>query len=241
MSAGLVKVANPVRVEAIETSDTLKTAEGVATTVETGFSIRCDEDREQAGDTLMLLKRGAKVIEDGLRDAFAPFKATEKATRDSLAPRKLRLEQAAARTEGEMRRYDREKAERIRREAAEAQARLDAAAKAAAEQATAAAPDEEALPAAQVVVPVAERTVRGALSTTTEKRYVVCLGLADPVAAAREMPEALMADTAKAEAMYRGWMARDVKGWPAGEDAGGTVVAGFRFATRSSYQSRRRS
>lgn len=163
---------------AIGTDDVVTTAEGVLSGVETGFKIATPEDREQASDTLQLLKRGARRLTSGLTDVFRPLRDFEALARGPYTRRAQQLQSGVAAVEREIRRWD-DEAERVRRaevKAAEEKARLAAQAAAA----EAAGSDDEALPPAQVVAPVAVNTTRGAVGKDHYQRRLVAKRIVDP-------------------------------------------------------------
>lgn len=231
-----------IAIKTIDESEQLKTALSMAIMVETGFAIRCPEDMEQAGDTLRLAKSGVRVITDGLREAFARVNDIERCTRDFYGVTKARLANAVQRVQDEMGRWDRAERQRIFEAQAIAQRQAEEAAKIARdaqEQAAMFGADvaEEVPPAAQVIIPQAETTVRGAISTTAKTRTIVAVEIVDPIACAREMPEALELNAAVAKRAYLGWMDRGLRDYP---PDGGCIVAGVRYVTQTGFSSRER-
>lgn len=220
-------------VRAIEESDTYKNALAVATQVETGFSIKTAEDMQQAADAALLAKRGVKVIDEGLKNAFADIKLLEKTERDRYAPTKMRIERTVERIDAERHAFRRREEARIREEQRLAQVESERAAKAAAEAAEAGAVmDDEAPPAAQVVAPKVETIQRGAIGKSVETRRVVVAEIVDPVAVAQAWGHLVTVDQKGALAEYAVLMRRGTADYP-GE--AGVVVNGIRFATKVGF------
>ena len=234
-------------VQAIIEGEQAKVADGVLVSVQSGFRIATVEDRQQASDTLNLLRRTVRQARDGMTEAFRPMKALEKALRGLVDPKVTAWELGATKVEGEMRRWD-AAAERARREAeVVAQKQADLAAQIAREQAALLVDDEEALPSAQVVIPHAENTVKGVVGKDHKTRKARAMGIADAAAVARAHPEWLTLDCAAATREYERWMklgARDLPPELDPErplDVQGVVIDGVRYVTTVTYVSGRAS
>lgn len=230
-------------VPAIDTSDTLKTALAVATSVETGFAIKSREDRDQANDSAIILKRGIKTIEDALTEADRPVKRAMEARRAQYAPTLQRLKTALSQTDNERGKWDRAEAQRIREEAVRAQRAAEEAARAAAEENATRTDDEDELPPAQVPVPQVERTTRGALATSSAIRKVKAVELIDAGKAQDEWGADVVTLAARvAVEKYNAKMKLGLLPFPPDEaqvgQNGGVVIGGIRFVTGQTYSDR---
>lgn len=244
MSTEMTKVV--LAVPAIDASETVQTALGVAMSVTAGFSIKTQEDREQANDTAIIVKRGIKTIEDALTEADRPIKRAMEARRMNYADKLVRLKTALSVADSERGRWDREEAVRVRKEAERAQAAADAAAKAAAEANAALMDGEEPLPAAQVVVPQVQRTTRGALATSSSVRRVRAVALEDAQKAAEEWGlEIVSLNERVANERYNAKMKLGLLAYPPDLDPArpaetqGVVVGGVRYVSEVGYSDRR--
>lgn len=230
----------PVKVEAIDNSEQVKTALGVATTVETGFSIKSREDMEQAADSARITKRGISTIENALTETFRKVKEIERLTRGQYAPMLARLKAAVGRINTERERWDRQEQRRIRDEQERAQREANAAAEAAmrAAESGAVADDDEPLAPAEVPIETTETAVRGALATSTRIRRVKAVELVDPIAAAAAWgAEVVTLDPRIAKERYDAKMKLGLLEFP---PDGGAVIGGVRFVTESTFSDRAR-
>jgi len=229
-------------VRGIEESEQVKMA--MAASMSTGLTIASREDMEQAGDSLRILKRGLSAVETMLREAFRPLKEIERLTRDSYRARYSDpMEAAAKRLDAAMRQWDRAEQQRAREEQIRAQREAEAAAAAArqAQESGAFADDEDVLAPAEVPIERPEAVVRGAVSTTSKVRRVEAVALVDPQAAAAEWGAEVVALNARiAVERYAAKMKLGLLDFPPDEVdgvAGGVVVGGVRFVTRTSFSS----
>lgn len=217
----------------IEESAVILNAKAVATQVETGFVIKTPEDMQQAADSAVLLKRGEKLIEDELREAFAEVKRFERTVRDQFVTTTLRFKRAMEKIDSARHAFRRQEEARIREEQRRAQAESEAAAQAAAQAAEAGQMmDDEAPPAAQVVAPKVETISRGAIGKSVETRRVVVAEIVDPVKVAQEWGHLVSVDTKGALAEYAVLMRRGTADFP-GE--AGVVVNGVKFVTKVGF------
>ena len=246
MNEQMVK-SNPTEaaVAAILDSEQAKTADGVLVSVTTGYKIATVEDRQQASDTLAILRRSARDAEAKLTDALRKPKAWLAALSAKVKESVTRWESGAHTVEREMRRWDAE-AERQRKLAeAEAQRQANLAAQAAAAEAATRTDEEEALPAPQVTIPQAQNTVRGAVGRDSKTRRLEALEIVDAVAAAQSWPHLLTLDKAGAKAEFDVLLRRGTAEAPPDfddtrpSDGQGVVVGGIRFVTRVGYTSGR--
>lgn len=202
-------------------------ADGVLVSVETGFSISCREDREQASDTLAILRRTSKSAKERLTEVFRPMKAFEKSFRDEVGVKIAAWDAGAAAVEAEMRRWDAAEERRRRDEAAAQQAAINESHV-----------GGDGLLPAQVVVKPQANLVSGAVGKDHKMRTIEAVELVDAMQAAREWPHLLELSKQAAKAEYEALVKKGLADLP-GE--AGVVMGGIRFVTKTTYVSGRLS
>lgn len=205
----------------------MPTAVSVAKFVLDGFSIKSDDEFNEAADSLSLMRRAAVDTADALREAWRPIKEMERNMRDSFAPDLAVIDQATLVVRKEMERWRASQAEAAAKEAARRQAEADAAAD----------PSGDA-PPAQVVVAKPGTTAKGATAIAYQQRRVRAVEVVDVSAVlASQWSGMVSVDLHKATAAFADLVRRGVVDYPA---ENGTVVNGILFRTSVATVSARR-